>query len=199
MIKQQTAYTMLMASLPPLPLSLWNLKNKPVTRLSLDRQLNLLTEHDRQQLAAIESILHWAKMSEGNSDAEIALEAERVIQSIHNSLLQKIIIWRLELRTIMTANRRRKLGLAAPDKNLRWGYGQVVPFIRNNWQTDDFALSHRFPWVTQAHNLFQTDQSVELEKLLLNLSWEHYERIGQCHYFDFEAVVIYVLRWDIIN
>jgi len=44
--------------------------------------------------------------------------------------------------------------------------------------------------------LFETEQSVELEKLLLNLSWQHYETIGQMHYFDFEAVVIYYLKTE---
>jgi len=198
-VSEATAYTMLMASLPPHPMSLWNFKNKPVTRLHFERQLKLLTEQDTQQLAAIESVLHWHKMQEANSDAEISVEAERVIQSINNPTLQKAIIWRLELRTVITAIRRRKLGLNPPAKNEPWGYGQVVPFIRNNWHVDDFSLSRRFPWLMQAKTLFETDQSLELEKLLLNLSWQYYESIGQGHYFDFEAVVIYALRWDIVS
>jgi len=199
-VKQGTAYAMLMASLAPHPLSLWDLKNKPVSRIHLERRLGLLTDADRQQLAQIESILHWSKMdNEHSSDAIIAAEAERVIQSIDIPLLRNVITWRMELRTIITAIRRRKLGMDAPAKNEPWGYGEVVAFIRNNWQVNDFSLSHRFAWVKQANTLFETDQSVELEKLLLNLSWQHYERMGRTHYFDFEAVVIYVLRWNIIN
>ena len=199
MIQQKTDYAMLMASLPPHPLSLWDLKNKPVSRLHLERRLSLLNDQDKQQLAEIESILHWAKMNDENSDAQISAEAERVTQSITTPLLQKTIIWRMELRTIITAIRWRKLGREVPAKNERWGYGQVVPFIRKNWQVDDFSLSHRFDWIKKANTLFETEQSVELEKLLLNLSWQHYESIGHTHYFDFEAVVIYVLRWNIVN
>lgn len=199
MIQQKTDYAMLMASLPPHPMSLWDLKNKPVSRLHLERRLNLLNDQDKQQLLEIESILHWAKMNDENSDAQISAEAERVTQSITTPLLQKTIIWRMELRTIITAIRWRKLGREVPAKNERWGYGQVVPFIRKNWQVDDFSLSHRFDWIKKANTLFETEQSVELEKLLLNLSWQHYESIGHTHYFDFEAVVIYVLRWNIVN
>ena len=199
MIQQKTDYAMLMASLPPHPLSLWDLKNKPISRLHLERRLSLLNDQDKQQLAEIESILHWAKMNDENSDAQISVEAERVTQSITTPLLQKTIIWRMELRTIITAIRWRKLGREVPAKNERWGYGQVVPFIRKNWQVDDFSLSHRFDWIKKANTLFETEQSVELEKLLLNLSWQHYESIGHTHYFDFEAVVIYVLRWNIVN
>lgn len=198
-MQQEINYAMLMASLPPHPLSMWNLKNKPVSRLHLERRLTLLTESDRQQLAEIESVLHWSKMSIESSDAQIAAEAKRVIQAINRPLLKQVIIWRLELRTIMSAIRRRKLGGEVPAKNELWGYGQVVPIIRNNWQANDFSLSHRFAWVNQANTLFIEDQSVELEKLLLNLSWEHYTDLGQCHYFDFEALVIYVLRWNIVQ
>jgi len=198
-IQQKTDYAMLMASLPPHPMSLWDQKNKPISRLHLERRLSLLNDQDKQQLAEIESILHWAKINDENSDAQISAEAERVTQSITTPLLQKTIIWRMELRTIITAIRRRKLGREVPAKNERWGYGQVVPFIRKNWQVDDFSLSHRFDWIKKANTLFETEQSVELEKLLLNLSWQHYESIGHAHYFDFEAVVIYVLRWNIVN
>lgn len=199
-MKQQNAYAMLMAGLQPHPLSLWDVKNKPVSRIHLERRLSLLQGGDRQQLEEIVSVLHWARMeTENSSDAKIAAEAERVIQSIDNPLLRETIIWRMELRTLMTAIRRRKLGMDAPSKDELWGYGQVVPFIRKNWQTDDFALSHRFAWIKKAKTLFETEQSVELEKLLLNLSWQHYESIGHAHYFDFEAVVIYVLRWNIVH
>ena len=190
---------MLMTGLQPHPLSLWDLKNKPVSKIHLERRLALLTEPDRAQLEKIVSVLHWARMDADSSDALIAAEAEKLVASIENPLLGETIVWRMELRTIMTAIRRRKLGLAAPAKNERWGYGQVVPFIRKNWQADDFALSHRFAWVKQANTLFENDQSVELEKLLLNLSWQHYEKIGHTHYFDFAAIVIYVLRWNIVN
>jgi len=195
----KTDYVVLIASLPPLPLSLWDLKNKPVTRLTLERQLKLLSDKDSEQLQLIESILHWAKIEGKVSDETIATEAKRVIATIDNPLLQSMVIWRLELRTIIAAIRRRKLALKAPDIKQSWGYGSVVSSIKKNWQMDDFALSNRFPWIKKANSLFEADRSIELEKLLLNLSWQRYERMGQGHYFDFAAVVVYVLRWDIIN
>ena len=190
---------MLMASLPPHSLSLWDVKNKPISRLHLERRLTLLNDADRQQLSAIESILHWARISTDNDDQTIAVATEQVIQSLAKPLLRDVITWRMEIRTIMAAIRMRKLGMDAPAKNEPWGYGQVVPFVRKNWVVDDFSLSHRFAWINQANTLFTTEQSVELEKLLLNLSWEYYASIGHGHYFDFEAVVIYVLRWNIVN
>jgi hypothetical protein len=37
-----------------------------------------------------------------------------------------------------------------------------------------------------------------LERLLLGAVWTHLERIGAGHEFDFEAVVVYVTRWDLV-
>lgn len=125
--------------------------------------------------------------------------AEHLLSNLHNTFLEEVIIWRLQIRTIMAAIRYRKLNSSAQNTAEFQGYGNIVSQIKKNWQSDDFALSHRFPWVKQAQQLFMTNETVALEKLLLNLSWQHYERIGQGHYFDFEAVIIYVLRWDVIN
>lgn len=199
MIQQATDYAMLMASLPPHPMSLWDKKNKPVSRLHLERRLTLLNEQDRQQLAEIEAVLHWSKINTEHSDSETLAEAENLIKTLERPLLQDVVVWRLELRTIMAAIRRRKLGKEAPAKNERWGIGQVVPFIRRNWQTNDFSLSHRFSWVSTANTLLESEQTHELEKLILNLGWQYYASLGQSHYFDFEAVVIYVLRWNIVQ
>jgi hypothetical protein len=43
------------------------------------------------------------------------------------------------------------------------------------------------------------NETLALDKLLLNLSWQYYARLNRGHYFDFPAVVLYVLRWDMIH
>ncbi len=37
-----------------------------------------------------------------------------------------------------------------------------------------------------------------LERLLLATIWNHLERLSDGHHFDFAAVVIYVMRWDLV-
>lgn len=58
MIKSQTDYAMLMASLPPYALSLWEVENKRLSRVQLDKHLSLLTAEDKQTLDKIEVALH---------------------------------------------------------------------------------------------------------------------------------------------
>jgi len=196
---RQTDYAMLMASLPPHTLSLWNVKHEPLSRVQLERRLSLLSAEDSDLLNAIEKVLHWSKMPDFENDTLIAAASTQLLDSMENAFLREVTIWRLDIRTIMTALRRRKLAHSVNESEVYLGYSSLVSSIKKNWQMDDFSLAARYPWIQEADLLLKTAQCVELEKLLLNLSWQYYEKIGQGHYFDFEAVILYVLRWDIIN
>jgi len=199
MINSQTDYAMLMASLPPHALSLWDVKNKRLSSVQLERHLSVLSAEDRQMLREIETVLHWAKMPTIEEEQQLIKNTHQLLMSLQNSFLHDVIVWRLNIRTIMAAIRRRKLNLTITKQQDYVGFGEVSAVIKKNWQVDDFSLAFRFPWIKEANQLFNNNETLALEKLLLNLSWQHYERLGQRHYFDFEAVIIYVLRWDIIN
>ena len=56
-----------------------------------------------------------------------------------------------------------------------------------------------FPWVLEANRLLNAEESVELERLLFEAVWNKLGRLGTGHYFDFEALVIYVLRWNLVD
>jgi len=199
MINPQTDYAMLMASLPPHALSLWDIKNKRLSPVQLERHLSVLSVKDRQTLREIETVLHWAKMPTIEEEQQLIKNTQQLLMSLQNSFLNEVIVWRLNIRTIIAAIRRRKLNLTITEQQDSFGFGEVSAVIKKNWQVDDFSLAYRFPWIKEANQLFNNNETLALEKLLLNLSWQHYERLSQGHYFDFEAVIIYVLRWNIIN
>ena len=105
----------------------------------------------------------------------------------------------LELRIILAALRMRNQGLKqAPDEKL-FGFDSWHFYISNYWHEADFGLSQRLPWVAKVNELLLAGKSFQLEELLLSIVWEHYQRQSLGHYFDFEAVIIYVLRWDMIS
>ncbi|MFC6669187.1 hypothetical protein [Marinobacterium aestuariivivens] len=54
-------------------------------------------------------------------------------------------------------------------------------------------------WLRQAEQLLADDDPVGLERLLLQQVWQQLDRAGQDHWFDFVAVVVYVLRWNLID
>lgn len=198
MINKGFKYTLLITSLPPHPRELFTMKQPPLSRIQLNRRLTLLDEQDATNLENIETLIHWSEVPD-LSDSEFVRQGELLLKSITNDFVKQLLIWRLQIRTLMTALRKRHQGLENVDKENLIGFGNYLRQIHQHWQEQDFNLSYLEPWLSEANNLLITNKSLELEKLLLNRVWQHYQRLGQNHYFDFEAVVIYVLRWNIIH
>jgi len=94
--------------------------------------------------------------------------------------------------------RRRQRGEPGPAPREVWGYGRWVGQIQRYWSDPTFGLDHPFPWLHRANDLLRSQDSLEVERLLLGLSWHQLGRASEGHYFDFVAVVIYVLKWDIV-
>lgn len=198
MIDRRFKYTMLMTGLPRHPGSLFTAKQTPLSRIQLDRRLALLDTQDRKDLRLVEDILFWSRLS-AETDVRVVEKCNRAMDLIDNGFAKQMAMLRLEIRSLMTALRKRNRGESPPNKDEIWGVRRWLPFITKNWQQDDFGMAHRVHWLPEANQLLVRRESLELEKLLLGITWQTYGREANRHAFDFEAVVIYVLRWDIIN
>jgi len=198
MIAEQFKYAMLLASLPAHPYRLFSANQTPISSIQLDKRLALLEERDAKDLRCIEELLLWSQINNATDEFIISKSLE-VIETINDGFLKKTIIWRLELRTILSALRLRHAGVKQPQKHSFPGVGRWLYDIERNWDKGDFGIGHRMPWIITAQQLLMQNKHYELEKLLLALVWKYYADEGKQHYFDFPAVVIYVLRWDIIN
>ena len=198
MIKEEFKYTLLLSSLPVQPADLFSTKILPISRIQLDKRLTLLDEQDSEDLVRIERLLHWAKMPEAD-DEHIVKTGMTELELIGSQFLRDIVLWRLEIRTILTALRRKHAGESMSPTDPFYGFGNRLHLIRRNWQKPDFGLGQALPWLKQAQQLMADGQTLALDKLFLNLSWQYYARLSRGHYFDFPAVVLYVLRWDLIH
>ncbi len=198
MITNRFKYTMLMSSLPPHNLNLFKTRHPPISKIQLERRLQWLEPQDAEDLEKIQGLLYWANLND-ETDAEFIQNTEKMLATIKNSFLRDVISWRLELRTIILALRKRHLAKEKASYETGLGFGKWPFYIEKNWQQPDFGLSRQIPWINQANELIENHDSFVLEKMLLEMVWQHYEQFGNGHYFDFEAVIIYVLRWDVIN
>ncbi|MDD2739102.1 MAG: DUF2764 family protein [Methylomonas lenta] len=198
MINQRFKYTLLLSSLPVQPAELFTSKLPVISRIQLDNRLAVLDAEDTADLARIEGLLHWSKMQEWD-DATIINRGQSELALIRSSFLRDIVSWRLELRTLLTALRRRHAGESITPSDIFYGFGDHLQFIRRNWQKPDFGLGNTLPWLKQANQLITENKPQNLDKLMLELNWKHYARLSLGHYFDFPAVALYVLRWDLIN
>lgn len=198
MIEAKYKYTLLLSSLPVHPVDLSAVRQPPISRIQLDKRLALLDREDAEDLVRIERLLHWSKMKELGDEA-VVKQGLSDWNAIRSPFLKEIVMWRLELRTLLAALRTRRDGdKSVPDRQF-YGFGDRVRTIRKHWRETAFGLDSVIPWVRQAGEFIEQARPLELENLMLEWVWRHYQRVGQGHYFDFPAVVIYVLKWDLIN
>jgi hypothetical protein len=191
-------YATLMTSLPYHP-SLFAAKQTPLSRIRLRQRLQLmLTPEDAQQLELAANVLEWHRQPAEDSDSDIVKRAQGLVRQLDRPFLQDIVRERLDMRTLVTAMRRRHAGAAAPGERELWGYGRWVNHIRRNWGDPVFRLERVFRWGQEANRLLQQGDSLGLERLLLDTAWTDLNRHALGHYFDFAAVVIYSMRWSLI-
>lgn len=187
-------YLMLITSLPAHG-ELFAAKQTPLSRIRLDRRLRLLEPADAEDLAKLAQLTDWHRQDGG--DEAILARARQMLPTIGNAFALDLATWRLELRTLVAALRRRQAG-GRPPSGRAWGLGRWVPHIARYWGEPHLRLERVYPWLPEAKRLLERGDALGLERLLLGAVWAHLARIAEGHYFDFEAVVIYVARWDLV-
>lgn len=190
-------YAMLISSLPHHG-SLFGARRTPLSRIRLRQRQHLMKEADLDCLRVVARLLEWSRQGMEWRDEEIVASVRAELPKLDNAFARDLIVWRLELRTTVAALRRRHRGQAAPSGNDRWGYGRWLAHIRRHWNEPHFRLERVYPWLPQAKTLLETDDTLGLERLLLNAVWEYLDRLADGHDFDFEAMLIYSLRWDLV-
>lgn len=190
-------YVQLITSLPGHG-PLFRATQTPLSRINLRQRLDLLEADDRRVMDQISDLLDWHCHGIERSDAEIVEQARKVIPGFGNPFVRELVEWRLQARTLIAAMRRRRQGKEAPGPNVLWGYGRWLPIIRKRWHEPHFGLEKVFPWLVEAREHLDNGNPFALERLLLNMFWNHLDRLSEGHEFDFEAVLIYVMRWDLV-
>ena len=159
----------------------------------------MLEPEDARDLDVIKSLFYWDHMSIDTSDSEMIERGLQAQAQLENEFIKEITRWRLEDRTFIAALRRSHLGQTAPLPSEKWGYGRWLQQIETHWSEPAFGFGLQLPWLADAEQFLKEENYLGLERLLLGRLWDYYGRVAGMHYFDFEAVVVYVLRWDVIN
>ena len=115
-------YTMLLSSLPVHPSNLFTAQQTPISEIQLEHRLTLLDEDDARDLALIIGLLHWSKIKNWD-EASIVKQSKAELEAIQNPFLKEIVCWRLELRTVLAALRRRHAGETSAPTSEFLGFG----------------------------------------------------------------------------
>ncbi len=192
------AYVMLIASLPS-PEALFFEKQPPLSRHKLERRLRVLAPEDAEALRLVEDALDWRQLPITMSEQDVIDRGRAGLARLRNPTLRSIVRRRLEIRTCVAALRRRARGEEPPPPGTPWGFGRWVGHIARNWSEPGFRLDGAFPWVRQADGLMRQGDTIALKRLLLQQAYKDLQRQTGEHLFDLEAVVIYVLKYNIVD
>ena len=173
---ERTYYT-LIASLPALPAQ-FPPDRSPITWRRLEERLKMLEDEDAAALARLVDFLAW----------------DRQPSETTHSVVREIVDVRIDMRTIISGLRRRRLGWGPPP-----GAGRWVDHIRRRWNEPQFGLQARYPWIEELDRLLAAGQMLAAEKLILTTSWSIWSRAAADARFTFGAVLLYVARWSVVN
>lgn len=190
------AYIALVTSLPN-PERLFLAKQPPISRLRLDRRLRALETEHRALLAEIEAVMNWKSYGMGDNDQLIRLRVKPLLAELETETLRAIVLQRMDLRATIAALRLRRDGKAAPA--ITWAQCRLTRHIVANWSDPTFKLDSRLPWIRDVAQLLEKKAPQDLERYILDVTYRQLKRHGANHHFDFEAVVIYVLKWNIFD
>lgn len=191
-------YTTLMCSLPFLPPPFAE-ELVPISRRQLQNRIHMLDDDHAELLSEIEQLLQWDRISIEQGDNEILDRAKRLQEKLYQPTLLEAVQWRMDMRGIVSALRQRLHNNKQPEKNRRSHYGRFHIHIERHWNAPYFQLEWRFPWLKEVARGLKESQAMRVEQALLNAAWQQLSNDAQQHHFNYVAVVLYVLRWNIVE
>jgi len=193
MVSQNPYYT-LIGSLPALPTHFEEAQRVPISRLALEERMKLLDAEAADVVRQMVDFLAWERQPLDRTDEDVCRHYGHFMQSAQDRFARRWIEEAMTLRTIVSALRRRRLGLGAPP-----GVGPVADHVARNWTHPDFRLATRFPWIADVAAQLGGDAPFDLERTLLGIQWKCAKRLADQYQFTFEAVVLYLIRWEIVS
>jgi hypothetical protein len=187
------AYYTLIASLPHLPAH-FDVERPPISRPRLNQRLKELDERDAKVIQQLANFLAWDRQTLERSEQNVIDDYERLRQEIHHPVVREIVDHRINMRTIVGALRRRRNGQDPPR-----GVGRLVQPIRNRWKEPQFGLQTRYRWIEPFEQCMLNGDAVAAERHLYEFTWRTYSRMADRFTFTFEAVLLYLARWSIVD
>jgi hypothetical protein len=185
---------MLICSLPALPVR-FDAERLPISPERLQDRLRLLEPADAAEIHHLLEILAWSEQYAETTDAAVAERYAELMRRLTNPLVREAAAAAVDARMIVTALRRRRRGLGPPPV----GIGRWATHIRQHFADPDLRLGHAFPRLDELRRLLEEGDALGFHRGLLGATWDHLRRRADEHHFSFEAVALYVARWELMQ
>lgn len=190
---RNTKYYTLIGSLPALPRHFEEAERLPISRLQLNERLKMLAPDDARVIEEMIEFLVWERHPLERTDEDVLRHYDQFMQTVAPPFARDLIRYAMTARTIIAALRCRRLGREPPP-----GVPPVASQIARHWNHPDFRLGVRFPWIGEVDAQLNGDFPFDLERRKLDITWRHATQLADQYHFTFQAVVVYLIRWEIV-
>ena len=187
-------YYQLICSLPALPTQ-FDAGKLPISRERLQNRLRMLHPDDAQEIRSFLDILAWREKFADTTDAMVVEKYGELMRRIRYPLTREAAHATVDARMIVNALRRRRRRLGPPSI----GIGQWYDHVRRHFEEPDFRLAHAFPNLPELRRLLEEGNAIGFQRGLLAATWDWLKKRANEYHFSFEAVVLYVARWELIH
>ena len=165
----------------------------PISRLKLEERLKMLQPTDASVIEEMGDFLVWERQPLERTDEDVVRHYDQFMETVVNRFARDLITQAMTVRSIIAGLRCRRLKLDPPH-----GVAPIAAHIARNWNHPDFRLGMRFPWIAEVDAKLNGDSPFDLERKKLDIAWLHVKRLSDQHHFTFEAVVLYLIRWELV-
>ena len=192
-----TQYYTVVCSLPRMNAQ-FQIQETPISRLQLEKRLKLLPVEKYTLAFTVESLVWTSWFMPQQPVAELRNIFQNVIDT-QSIFLRDTLIWFFDLRSILAALRMRNQRKELPENPQECWITQWNHRLIKNWNELDFGLKSIYPWLPKVAADIAKKDTVAVEEFLLTYIWKYLSTLATGHYFDFEAIIIYLLRWNVIH
>ncbi len=193
------SYYMLVASLPQLPLR-FDAGRLPISWATLRERLRMLHPDDSAVTRQIGQYFLWDRQPLDRTDDEVISSYHELERKSANDLVRHLVRSRTEMRLLISAIRRRRSGGGPPDwvGKIR-GSETLVSSLKRHWMDPDFQLGMKYRWVEAFTKCYDAGEMLEAQRVVFAERWDDWTRIAEKYTFSFEAIIVYLVRWEIVD
>jgi len=193
------SYYMLVSSLPQLP-TRFDSGRLPISWPTLRHRLRMLEHEDGQITQKIGLYFLWDRQPLDRTDDDVIERYHQLMANNSNHLVRHLIHSRTEMRLLISCVRRRKAGLGPPGWLDRVADSDsVMSHVRKHWPELNFGLGVRYRWVEAFTRCYDAGDMREAQRVVFNERWNDWTRIAERYTFSFEAIIVYLVRWEIVD
>lgn len=193
------SYYMLVSSLPQLP-SGFDSGRLPISWPALRDRLRMLEPSDSEVTRQVGLYFLWDRQPLDRTDDEVIDRYLALMRNTSNHLVRHLVRSRTEMRLIISCIRCRAAG-DGPPKWIDRIADRESPLaqVRKHWFEPNFHLGVHHRWVEVFRKHLEAGEMREAQRAVFDERWKDWTRIAQRYTFSFEAIIAYLVRWEIID